>query len=79
MFFVIVAEALNGLLDKAKHRGLISGFAIDDVEYEVTHLQFADYTIIFCDASLTQVENHKLILYWFELISGLKINYVNVS
>ena len=51
MLFVIVVEALNALLDKAKHRGLISGFAIDNVEYEITHVQFADDTIIFCDAS----------------------------
>lgn len=32
-------------------------------------------TLIFCDASFSQVENLKMILKWFEWLSGLKINY----
>ena len=54
---------------------LISGFVIEGGVHEVTHLQFANSTIIFCDASLNQVESLKFILKWFEWHSGLKINY----
>ena len=48
-------EALNVLMEKARQMGLITGFVIDDSGLEVTHLQFADHSIIFCDASLDEV------------------------
>eukprot|EP00268_Persea_americana_P028829 TRINITY_DN27957_c0_g1_i1.p1 TRINITY_DN27957_c0_g1~~TRINITY_DN27957_c0_g1_i1.p1 ORF type:complete len:198 (+),score=28.97 TRINITY_DN27957_c0_g1_i1:182-775(+) len=75
ILFVIVAKALNALMNRANQARLISGFSIENADYEVTHLQFADDTIIFCDASLEQVERLKFILRWFEMLSGLKINY----
>lgn len=52
ILFVIVAEALNALMERATQRALIKGFAIDNSAVEVTHLQFANDIIIFCDASL---------------------------
>ena len=75
MLSVIVAEALHALTERAKQVRLLTGFVIENVDYKVTHLQFADDTIVFCDASAGQVETLKLILKWFELLSGLKINY----
>lgn len=56
---------------------MISGFSIDNADYEENHLQFADDTIIFCDASSEKVDNLKYILRWFEMLSDLKINYGN--
>ena len=47
MLFVIVAEALNALMEKAKHLGLIKGFVIDNADNEVTPLQFADDPLCF--------------------------------
>ncbi|XP_030923333.1 uncharacterized protein LOC115950243 [Quercus lobata] len=41
---------------------------------EVSHLLFADDTLIFCDADLDQVLFLCMILIWFEVVSGLKIN-----
>ena len=75
MPFVIVVEAFNALMEKAKHQALLKGFAIESVDQEVTHFQFADDTIVFCDASMTQVIKLKFILKWFEMLSGMKINY----
>eukprot|EP00268_Persea_americana_P066079 TRINITY_DN8921_c2_g1_i1.p1 TRINITY_DN8921_c2_g1~~TRINITY_DN8921_c2_g1_i1.p1 ORF type:complete len:104 (+),score=24.64 TRINITY_DN8921_c2_g1_i1:824-1135(+) len=75
MLFVIVDEALNALMEKAKHLGLIKDFVTDNADNEVTHLQLADDTILFCDASLARVYNLKVILKWFEFLSGLKMNY----
>ena len=40
----------------------------------VTHLLFADDTLIFCDASASQVEYLREILASFEAVSGLHIN-----
>ena len=53
----------------------VSLFAIDDFGMEVTHLQFADDSVIFFDASPDEVQTLKLILKWFEFLSGLRINY----
>ena len=61
--FVIVAEALHALMGKANHMHLVSRFAIDNSSRAVTHLQFANDTIIFCDASLNQVHTVKLLLH----------------
>lgn len=39
----------------------------------VSHL-FADYTILFCDASREQLLYIRMVLVCFEAITGLKIN-----
>ena len=40
----------------------------------VSHLLFADNTLIFCDANLDQNLILRMVLIWFEATSGLKIN-----
>ena len=75
MLFVIVSEAFHVLMNKAKHLGRIKGFSVDNVDQEVSHLQFADDTITFCDTSMTWVIIVKFILKWFEKLSGRQINY----
>ncbi|KAL4355431.1 hypothetical protein GQ457_06G037310 [Hibiscus cannabinus] len=76
MLFNIVGEALNRLLSKAVESGLFSGFVIGkgDGQTMVSHLQFADDLMIFCEASLEQVLNVKRVLRVFELASGLQLN-----
>eukprot|EP00268_Persea_americana_P000319 TRINITY_DN10118_c1_g1_i6.p1 TRINITY_DN10118_c1_g1~~TRINITY_DN10118_c1_g1_i6.p1 ORF type:complete len:139 (-),score=26.71 TRINITY_DN10118_c1_g1_i6:302-718(-) len=75
MIFVIVAEALHALLERANQLWLIIGFtSANDVD-EVTHLQFAYNIVIFCDANSAEGGNLKSILKWFESLLGLKINY----
>lgn len=64
MLLVIVAEALNALMEKGRHWTLIKCFVIGNADHEVTHLQFAVETIMFCDASLVQVNNLKVIIKW---------------
>ena len=42
---------------------------------ELSHLLFADDTLIFCEASKDQLLHLHWVLMWFEAISRLKINF----
>ena len=58
-------------------RGFLSGCRVRGWEGEgvqVTHLAFADDTMVFCEASIEQMVFLSWILMWFEAILGLKIN-----
>jgi hypothetical protein len=44
----LVVDALAGMLDKAREAGHIRGLVPNLVEGGITHLQYADDTIIFC-------------------------------
>ena len=77
LLFAIVMEALNRLLDGAVLAGHISGLTVgtrSNIPLMVTHLLFADNTLIFCDASASQVEYLREILASFEAVSRLHIN-----
>ena len=77
LLFVLVMEALGRMLDKAVHDGYMLGFGVGHLEgrsLEVSHLLFADDTLIFCDADLDRVLFLHMILIWFEAAFGLKIN-----
>ena len=77
LLFVLVMEALGRMLDKAVHEGCLSGFSVGNSEgrsLALSHLLFADDTLIFCDADLDQILILRMILIWFEVVSGLKIN-----
>ncbi|XP_030958992.1 uncharacterized protein LOC115980941 [Quercus lobata] len=70
-------EALGRMLDKAVHEGRMSGFSVGNLEGRskaVSHLLFADDTLIFCEADLDQILILRMILIWFEAVSSLKIN-----
>ncbi|CAL5404238.1 unnamed protein product [Camellia sinensis] len=73
--FNIVAEGLNILLSRAKELGLVKGAEVGTNGLRITHLQFANDTILFCEADRMEVSNIKRILRCFEISSGLKINY----
>lgn len=73
--FTIVAEGLNILLERAKEKGLIRGASIGHHELKISHLQFADDTIIFCEANWDEIRVLKRTLRCFEVMSGLKINF----
>ena len=70
-------EALKRMLDKVVHDGHMSSFGVGRVEgrsLAVSHLLFANNTLIFCDTNLDQVLFLRMILIWFKAVSGLKIN-----
>ena len=77
LLFVLVMEALGRMLDKTVHDGHMSGFGVGRVKgrsLAVSHLLFANDTLIFYDADLDQVLFLRMILIWFKAVSSLKIN-----
>jgi hypothetical protein len=77
LLFVVVMEALSRFLDRAVQGGFLSGFSVG-AQYGsavmVTHLLFADDTLMFCDANNARIEHLGRVLTRFEAFSGLKIN-----
>ena len=70
-------EALSRMLDVAAAAGQFSGFFVgstNSTSMMVSHLLFADDTLIFCDADPNQLVTLREILNRFEEVAGLKIN-----
>ena len=44
----------------------------------MTHLLFVDDTLVLCDVDLGQILFLRLVLFWFEVFSRLKINMGNI-
>ena len=56
--FVLAMEALSCLLGRAREDGFLTSFKVNGrggEGLEVTHLLFADDTLVFCEASHTQL------------------------
>jgi hypothetical protein len=72
-----VIEAFSGMVKAAIDHNLISGFAVGargSEQVHISHLLFADDTLVFCGASLDQVQALGDLLVCFDLVSGLKVN-----
>uniref|UniRef100_A0A2N9G1C3 Reverse transcriptase domain-containing protein n=1 Tax=Fagus sylvatica TaxID=28930 RepID=A0A2N9G1C3_FAGSY len=77
LLFIIIMEALSKMMDKVVGGGLVLGFSVGMEAPRlimVSHLLFADDTLIFCDADPNQVLQLQYLLTWFEANSGLKVN-----
>ncbi|CAL5404505.1 unnamed protein product [Camellia sinensis] len=73
--FNIVAEGLNILLVRAINLGILRGVHVGSKDVLLSHLQFADDSILFSEADWDQMVLIKRILRCFEILSGLRINY----
>ncbi|WVZ79552.1 LOW QUALITY PROTEIN: hypothetical protein U9M48_027117 [Paspalum notatum var. saurae] len=60
---------------KARRGWWIKGLVPELVEGGLTHLQYADDTILFLNDSLEEIRNVKFLLFCYEEMSGMKINY----
>jgi len=63
------------MLHSAIDKGHLSGVLTDLIPGGVSHIQYADDTVIMIDGAEQSIRNLKIILYCFEWLSGLKINY----
>jgi hypothetical protein len=84
--FLLVAEGLGGMLNRAVELNRFGGFRIANGGMVVSHLQYADDTLCIGEPSIENLWTLKAILRGFEMVSGLKVNFwkssllgVNVS
>jgi hypothetical protein len=69
-----VVDTLSKMITKAKQHGYIKGLGNFEGD-NLVNLNFADDTLIFLTADTKIVDAFKMLLIWFENLSGLKINY----
>lgn len=72
--FLLCSEGLHALLDKAAREGLIQGISLCRNGPRLTHLFFADNSLLFCRASMQECNHIQAILSEFEAASGQKLN-----
>ena len=74
LLFNLVATGLSLLISKATSMDLLKGIPVAEGGIAITHLQYADDTLLFCEAQWEQLATFKRILTCFELTSGLRMN-----
>ena len=70
-------EALSYLINRAVRESFLIGCRLrgrGGSGIQVSHLLFADDTVVFCEDSQEQMAILSWLLMWFEAISGLSIN-----
>ena len=75
--FVMGMEVLSTLIRRVVEGGFLSGCRIRGggrQSVHISHLLFADDTIVFCEARKEHLTHLSWILFWFEAASGLRIN-----
>ncbi|KAJ9683301.1 hypothetical protein PVL29_019053 [Vitis rotundifolia] len=75
--FVLGMEVLDVLIRRVVKGGFLSGCSIRGDRrspLNISHLFFADDTIVFCEANKEHLTHLSWILFWFEAASGLRIN-----
>ncbi|XP_057723574.1 uncharacterized protein LOC130939490 [Arachis stenosperma] len=73
--FVLVVNVLNRMIREAVRNGWISPLLVGRDNIELSHLQFADDTILFCPPEEETLRNYQRLLRCFEMMSGLSINF----
>lgn len=73
--FVLVADVLNRNFNLAVREGLIEGIKVGRNEIKLSHLQFADDTLLFAATIKDKIVNLRRILDCINLISSLQINF----
>ena len=72
LLFVLVMEAFSKMMNLVVERGLLAGFSVGSRPSEamgVSHLLFADDTLIFCEPKVEQIQNLRCLLLCFEATS----------
>jgi len=75
--FLIAAEGLNVMMNALVEAGHFSGYKVgaNNNLVSITHLQFADDTLLIGDRSWANIRALKALLILFEATSGLKVNF----
>lgn len=75
ILFNFVADCLSRMVFRAQANGLITGLISHIIPSGVAILQYANDTIIFLKHDISGAINMKLLLYLFEMLASLKINF----
>jgi hypothetical protein len=75
MMFNIVAEVLTVMMTKATGKGMVKGVMSHIISEGITHIQYAYDIVLMIEGDVGSIINMKFILYCFEWLLGLKINY----
>lgn len=75
ILFNFVPDGLTRMIHQAQSKGLFTGLIDHIVLTGVAILQYADDTIICMKHDLSGARNLKLLLYLYEVMAGLKINF----
>jgi hypothetical protein len=72
--FLLCTEGLHGLLHTTALLGAIHGVSISRFDPKLSHIFFADDSLLFCRANVQECQKVLDILNMYELASGKKIN-----
>ena len=75
--FLKMMEVFSKMMKRAEGAGLLRGFRAAGRQgggVGVSHLLFADDTILFCDANEEQILHVWMLLLCFQAVTGLKVN-----
>ena len=73
-FFILCADVLSHLLDTAASKGQLRGIKIGNGVPAITHLQFADDSLFFCQANQRNCSRLMQNFHTYEECSGQEIN-----
>lgn len=73
--FNLVGDALSVILEEAVRNGVLGGIVPHLVEGGLSHMQYADDTILFTTTEEGDILALKFLLFCFEEMTGMKINY----
>jgi hypothetical protein len=76
---LIVAEGLSSLLSRAALDNRLTGVPISVGGYRLSHLFFADDSLLFCRATVEERENLSQVLKLYEHASGQQLNAAKTS
>lgn len=69
--FTIIGEALSYIISQVKQLNLVRGIKVGKDNVELTHLQFADDTLLFIPQDGDVIMNYERLFECFGKISGL--------
>lgn len=77
--FLVVAKGLSSLIKKSVEEGVLEGIAVCRGGPKLSHLFFADDSLIFCKATILDCDSLQRIFQVYEKASGQQLNRAKTS